>query len=326
MASELNSHTSTNSTHEEASTQAHDWIIVHLFDKPVYFTNSVQHIWPFQINPIHIPSDIHIPSTLLWGAIISILFSIIALVISNVRKKNKYSKFVIGFDLMYEKITSFFDDILWENTKPWIKSYVATVFFVIFFSNMLALALDFFILPLPEAAHHLIKAPTTSLAYTLAMAICSVLVILVTQFQSLWAKHFFLEYFPITWKWFLKAEKKTGLGMLGYIWAKIFDVLISLFLWLLEVIGLFARVISLAARLFWNMFAHGVLLLTIATLLGAITKWLSWYEFPVWIPVIIYLQWLLVWFIQAFVFALLVSIFIKVATTHEEEHESQVHA
>lgn len=312
-----NDHWSSHSTET-----VHDWINIKLLDKPLYFTNTTHEVWPVHIKPLHIPQEINIPSTLVWWGLITLVFALLALYLSNIRKNNKYSKLAIGFDLFYEKITNFFEDILGSNTKPWIKSYVASVFFVIFFSNILALALDFFILPLPQWAHHIIKAPTTSLAYTLAMAICSVIVILITQIQSHWIKNFFLEYFPITWKGFLKAENKPWiLGMLSYLGAKIFDILISLFLWLLEVVGLLARVISLAARLFGNMFAHGVLILTIVALLSTITRGLIWLDMPVWIPVIIYLQWMLVWFIQAFVFSLLVSIFIKVATTHEEEHE-----
>ena len=48
--------------------------------------------------------------------------------------------------------------------------------------------------------------------------------------------------------------------------------------------------------------------------MNSLTSSISWAEFPILFPLIVVLQWLLVAVIQAFVFALLTAIFIKVAT------------
>lgn len=94
---------------------------------------------------------------------------------------------------------------------------------------------------------------------------------------------------------------------------KIFDICISIFLSLLEIVGILAKVISLSFRLFGNMISGTILLGMLVVGLGGITT--SWFgfDFPIIFPVLIYLQEILVAFIQALVFPLLVSIFIRVA-------------
>jgi F-type H+-transporting ATPase subunit a len=101
-----------------------------------------------------------------------------------------------------------------------------------------------------------------------------------------------------------------------FILVKFFDIAISLFLWVLEIVGHAAKVISLSFRLFWNMTSGWILLAMLIGWVSALTVWLTWIEFPIIGPVILYLQELLVAFIQALVFPLLVAIFIKVAKVH----------
>jgi F0F1-type ATP synthase membrane subunit a len=50
--------------------------------------------------------------------------------------------------------------------------------------------------------------------------------------------------------------------------------------------------------------------------LSAFTTGLIWFDFPLLFPIIVYLQEILVSFIQAFVFPLLIAIFVKVAKIH----------
>ena len=97
---------------------------------------------------------------------------------------------------------------------------------------------------------------------------------------------------------------------------KIFDIIISVFLWLLEIVWHFAKVISLAFRLFWNITSGWILLWMLIAWLSALTMSLMWISFPVVWPVIVYFQELLVSLIQALVFPLLIAIFVKVAKVH----------
>lgn len=98
------------------------------------------------------------------------------------------------------------------------------------------------------------------------------------------------------------------------LFAKLFDIIISLFVGALDIIGNFAKVISLSFRLTGNMMSGTILLGMLVTGLKALTSSLTGAEFPILFPLLIVLQGILVAVIQAFVFALLTAIFIKVAT------------
>lgn len=62
------------------------------------------------------------------------------------------------------------------------------------------------------------------------------------------------------------------------------------------------------------MMSGTILLWMLVAGLNTLTNNISGIEFPILFPLIVVLQWLLVAVIQAFVFALLTAIFIKVAT------------
>lgn len=82
---------------------------------------------------------------------------------------------------------------------------------------------------------------------------------------------------------------------------------INTFVGLIELIGEFSKIISLSFRLFGNVFAGEVLLVVIASLV------------PFVLPLPFMFIELFVGFIQAFIFAILTLVFLKVATT-EMEH------
>ena len=85
---------------------------------------------------------------------------------------------------------------------------------------------------------------------------------------------------------------------------------IGLYVGLLELIGEFAKIISFTFRLFGNIFAGEVLLAVIVFLLP-------------WVAVLPFLGLeLFVGFIQAFVFAILTLVFMTMATTSHEHHET----
>lgn len=86
---------------------------------------------------------------------------------------------------------------------------------------------------------------------------------------------------------------------------------INFFVGVLEVLGEFTRIASLSLRLFGNVFAGEVLLVTIA----AISSYLS----PITTLPFIFME-IFVGLIQAFVFTMLTIVYLSVAT-HKDEHE-----
>lgn len=255
---------------------------------------------------------------MLW---ILLQISIIALIIILIRLIPK-SKFSMGFGLFFEYMYEFFEEILWKEQKKTFKVYVTSLFFIILTSNLLSYVLDLIRVVFKdiEALPKHIIIPTTDFNFNLALAIISIVIMLYVQFRRAWFIKFILEYIPITGKNILDV-KRWDMKPIIYrplkVFVKIFDIAISLFVWLLDIIWIWAKVISLTARLYGNMLAWWILLWLLVVWVNWIFQNLFAADFPVIWPLILYAQGLLVALIQAFVFPLLVAIFIKIAQESE---------
>lgn len=256
------------------------------------------------------------------GIIVLFTFLIILFISSKFFSK---SKFYLSFEMFYEKIYDFFEDILGKEENRNVKMYVTGLFFVILFSNLLGTFTDI-ILPAFNTQpwviqdklklEHFIASPTTIMSFDIAMAIVSVLFILFVQVKHLWIFKFFHEYIPILWKNYIPYERwnlKPIFDIPVFLFVKLFDIIISLFLWFLDIIGMLAKVISLSFRLFWNVTSWSFLLMMMIWGLISLSQMIASFDFPVIFPLIIYVQGVLVSLVQAFVFSLLTTIFIKVS-------------
>jgi len=228
---------------------------------------------------------------------------------------------MIMFGLAFEWAYKFFEDILWKEEKSWIKMYIVLMFFIILFSNILGLLLDFG-LPIfwEEAIAANIMIPTAEINFNIAMAIIWVIIIILEQFKTLGFWKTIHEYVPIKWKNLIPYERWSLPGAVDwfvFILVKFFDIVISLFLWILDIVGHLAKIISLSFRLFWNMISGSMLLVMLFWAISGLTIAVTGIDFPIIGPIILYLQGLLVAVIQALVFPLLIAIFIKVAKVEE---------
>ncbi len=236
------------------------------------------------------------------------------------------SGIMVFFDAIYEKVYEFFEDIVGKEEKRWIKIYVTCMFFIILFSNLLGVCLEILspMFWVDEAGKEfllseVIKIPTGNLSFNVAMALVWVIIVIVEQFKFLGFGKALYEYFPVLWKNYIPLErgnKPMYLYAPIFVFVKIFDICISVFLGILEIVGHLAKIISLAFRLFGNVNSGGMLLVMLVVWMNGLSHNLLSFDFPILAPNIIYLQELLVSLIQALVFPLLVGIFIKVAKTH----------
>lgn len=257
---------------------------------------------------------------------------------------------------MYEYMEDFFADILGVNEKRWIKSFVTNMFFVVLFYNLLGLLTDF-IAPIFGYETSLGKFSlaqylgfaTSDYHFTIAMAAVGVLVTLFIQFMSmgnstiLWGAistnksfsgvarvfNFIYEYLPFWWKGIITIDKGDMTPALYYplrVVVKIFDIVISMFVGFLDIIWVGAKVISLAFRLFGNMLSGTALLTVLVVSLNTATQGWIGFEFPIIAPILLFVQGLLVACIQAFVFPLLIAIFIKVARMWAEDETQKATA
>ncbi len=260
-----------------------------------------------------------------YPVMIGILFEALIIVSIIVAfKAFPKSNFVVFFDMMFEKVYDFFEDLLWSAEKDWIKLYVTVLFFIILISNFFWVFLEI-LLPAFWLDHghavlaHYIVIPTATKEFNIAMAVIWVIIVIIEQFKNLWLVKFFYEYFPIFWKNYVPYTRwklPAAIDWLLFLVVKFFDIVISMFLWILEIIWLVAKIVSLSFRLFWNMFSWWILLAMLMWAAAWLTMTLTNIEFPIIAPVIIYIQEILVALIQAFVFPLLIAIFVKVAKLH----------
>jgi F0F1-type ATP synthase membrane subunit a len=234
------------------------------------------------------------------GMILMFAFLIIMGVVLRYRKDSSFSLLFVS---MFEGIWDLFEDLLWQDKPLWMKQYVVYTFFVILLSNLFGIINDIIRFVVPRWLRN-VTNPTGEFEFAIWLALIATIIPLVLQIKALWPLKFFHEYVPITgkglieWKWF---------------WQKIGDIVISLFTWFLDIVGIFSKIVSLSMRLFGNMSSGSILLNVMFLWIGWLTAWLTAMNLVVGLPLIVYIQWLLAAVVQAFVFAMLTSIGIKLA-------------
>lgn len=138
------------------------------------------------------------------------------------------------------------------------------------------------------------KTATGNINVTTAMAIIVLLLTFITGFKGLGFIHFFKNLFP----------EGTPLG-------------IGIFVMFLELLSMFTKSMVLSLRLFANMFAGHLAILSFLVLIFVITPFFGFISVP--FSVFTYTLEVLVGLLQAFVFTLLSCIFIMMASTPEGE-------
>jgi len=273
------------------------------------------------------------PGVIIW---LGIELAIIGLCILAFQKW-RTSSFMVFFEMFFEKVYEFFEDILWLEEKKWTKMYITSLFFIIIFSNIIGMLLEFpsnvfgliqewsnLAIANPGSIwhpvlEHYIKIPTADINFNVAMAVIGVLIVIYEQFKFLGFWKALYEYAPIWGKNYIPFERGNlpkYVDLPVFLLVKAFDILISLFLGVLEVIGHGAKIISLSFRLFGNVTSGWLLMIMLVWAVSGLTTNIFDIQFPIIAPVILHLQALLVALIQALVFPLLIAIFIKVAKVH----------
>lgn len=165
--------------------------------------------------------------------------------------------------------------VLGEKEAPKYYSFVATIFLVIFLSNMIGLIPGF----LP---------PTESINTTLALGVFSFLYFNIKGCKEVGTINY-LKHFA---------------GPLWYMAILIFPI---------EIISTCIRPISLALRLYGNMYGDHMVLGTFSNLA------------PLIVPIIFMVLGMLVSFIQAYVFIMLSMVYVSLATAHHDHGEHAHH-
>lgn len=227
----------------------------------------------------------------------------IAIMVGVARKMQQKPNLVqttveLAFDLVDGQITN--DNLDKRRAIRWFP-WLATSFFFILFSNLIGLVplptntahtIDIFGLALPAFA---LYAATANISVPLALT----LIVWVSYNVEGIAEHGFFGYFK-TWL-------PAGLEEMPFAF--------KVFVWLIEAISNFVRLVSLSVRLFANILAGHLLLLFmgggLAVLLGIAA--LGWLTFPAAFAFFVF-EIVIVAGLQAFIFSILTAIYIGGAT------------
>ena len=249
------------------------------------------------------------PTTSMWGLYItSIAFVLLSLWLWWIYTNKK--KWYLLIDLIFGSMYDFFAEILGDNIPPRVVKNVMTIFYFILVLNVLSVIIDIFKVWFPWLqAYHF--TPTTDFNFTIALAIFTVIYLVVEEVRAKWGIKTILSYIPIIGGGYLIPQEKMPRTFVEII-TKIFDIIISLFIGMLDIIGQLAKIISLWGRLFGNMWSWWLLLTIAIGWWMALTSYLPG-EIPFLVPIIVHIQGLFVAGVQALVFSLLLAIFVKLA-------------
>jgi F0F1-type ATP synthase membrane subunit a len=238
-------------------------------------------------------SVLHLMSSYI-GVRLLILFFVFLWYMITYKKENKFTQTIV---LAYEWMFETFEDLLGKDKPVWMKKFITHMFFVILFANAISWINDILRFFFPWLLRN-VTWPTADLEFNIALALIATIVILYVQGKQVgWWIKLVHEYLPI-----------SGKGLMDN---KAADIVISMFIGILDIIWIFARIVSLSLRLFGNMSAGSILLNVTFIGLGAMTVGLLSTNLALWLPIIVYLQWILSVVIQAFVFSLIVGISLK---------------
>jgi len=232
-------------------------------------------LFPF-LKEIQLPLGLTVHHLMLFLSVGVILFFYALFSSKEVLKPKKTQ---LALETMVEYVR---DDIVYavmgkKEGKPWVAFY-STIFLFLLTINILGLIPAF-------------KAATSNINVTMALAVMVLVLTFVVGFKKIGFKTFFKNLFP----------GGTALP-------------VGLFVAFLEFISIFTKSLILGLRLFANMFAGHMAILSFLVLMFIISPVFGLVSVP--FAVFTYVLEVLIAYLQALVFTLLSCIFISMASSH----------
>jgi F-type H+-transporting ATPase subunit a len=226
--------------------------------------------------------------TLTWLIVgIIIVFGVILRKFIQLEAK---SKLQLMMEMAIEGMIGMLDQIT-QNTKKSKKMLpiIGSVFLFFVLTNVITLLPGFTSIMIGESP--LFRVPTTDLNMTLAIAVTMIGLTQIVSMKSNGVLNHIGEYIQLK-KIYLGFKEGIGQGFLA---------IINFAMGLLDIVGEFAKIISLSLRLFGNMFAGEVLMVVMMSFSAFVA------------PSILMAQTLLVGLLQAMVFSILSAVYLNLA-------------
>jgi F-type H+-transporting ATPase subunit a len=262
------------------------------------------------------------------NSIIASWLTMLILIVISILATRKTELVPTGFQNVVEMVLEmFYEGVAKARAGEKARLFLplsATIFFFILLSNWLGAILPGFGSVGLMEHHHgkevlvpFLRSANTDLNTTLALALFSVIG---TQVYGIKVQGFF-RYAGrfIKVGGFVDFFKGLGgvlrrKGSLKPLLKTLMIAVIEAFIGMLEIFDELTKLLSFSFRLFGNIFAGEVLLIVIATLFFQIFKNLALIIYPA--SLIFVILEIFVGFIQAFIFATLTLVFLRIATTH----------
>jgi F-type H+-transporting ATPase subunit a len=217
------------------------------------------------------------------------------------------------FEAVVETLYLTFEGIVGKHMIPKVFSLLGTLFIFILAANWFGLVPGVGTigfgepgpgpLALKEMSHPLLRPANADLNMTLGMALF---------FMAWWLFWTIQEVGVIGFIKHIFAPKGDLKGVLWYVLLPLF-----IFVGIIEVISIAIRPVSLSFRLFGNIYAGETLLHTMSSVGAGLPTPINWISLILF-PLPFYFLELLVGLLQAFVFAMLCAVYIKLSTEHPE--------
>jgi F-type H+-transporting ATPase subunit a len=225
------------------------------------------------------------------------------------------------FEATIETLYNTFETVVGRHMVSKVFPLLATLFLFILAANWFGLipgvgTIGFGkpgpgILSLEELHEPLLRPSNADLNMTLGMA---------ALFMIMWA---YWTYREVGVRGFLEHTFAPKGGVSGVLRAVLIPIFI--FVGIIEIISIAIRPVSLSLRLFGNIYAGETLLHTMTELGHQLPFGLGW-VFSIIFPLPFYFMELLVGLLQAFVFAMLCAVYVKLSTEHEPGEEAKEHS
>lgn len=264
---------------------------------PLSFFSAADGGLPLAAEPIANIFGLHFTNSMFFGLIMAVLVLTLFAYAARFSQARPHSKMAFAVESLVEAVLGLGEENLGSREKAIrYMPLLLTLFTFILFSNLFALVpgVGTVNIVTEEGQIPLLRAFTTDLNATLALAILTIGTIQVVAIRQLGIKKHLMHYFT----------NKPWNPM-------------NLFIGLIEVMGEFIRIITLSMRLFGVIYAGEVLIHVVGALAGNY-GWAA--TFP------IYLLEIFFGVIQAYLFMMLSMVYLAIATTddHADEHTNDL--
>lgn len=242
---------------------------------------------------------LEVSQTIIASTISTLLFLLLALYYMIAKRSNRKSTFVSIVDMLIESMYTFYKDIAWHDVWPKIVWVIVGIFLYIVWVNLRWVIWDLIVLAVPTW-HDYFRPVSSDITFNAALATICVVWALIYWFWKNWFT-FVEKYIPYKWLWLVKVTN---------VWTallKPLDIIVWLFVWLIEIVGEVARILSLSLRLFGNILAGIVLVWLIVRASQSI------FHTHLGLPIIVIIFEAFVSILQGFVFSMLALVYFKMA-------------